>query len=179
MNAKLSQHRVWHSHENRLIMTIQTKPHNLYVSFKSASLYWELGLTRIIPKSTVKGSQWQSLAFIIDWRVVLDSIENERLWTMIGQKKQKKSREPYCDIIFSCGRRLIHEQENTSLACLLHVSLFMQIAYMRLFIIYGPILRFHANDRSSLWLEYSHDQIELIWQGPIICPKLPYTLSPK
>ena len=65
-----------------------------------------------------------------------------RKWKIINHdwpKKQKNSWEPYCDIIFSCGRRLIHEQENTLLACLLHVSLFMQIAYMRLFIIYGPI----------------------------------------
>ena len=39
MNAKLSQHRFWHCHKNRLIKTIQTIPHNLYASFKSASLY--------------------------------------------------------------------------------------------------------------------------------------------
>ena len=29
MNAKLSQHRFWHCHKNRLIKTIQTIPHNL------------------------------------------------------------------------------------------------------------------------------------------------------
>ena len=39
LNAKLSQHKFWHCHENRLIKTIQTIPHNLYVSFKSAFLY--------------------------------------------------------------------------------------------------------------------------------------------
>ena len=43
-----------------------------------------------------------------------------RKWKIINHdwpKKQKNSWEPYCDIIFSCGRRLIHEQENTLLAC--------------------------------------------------------------
>ena len=34
MNAKLSLHGFWHCHENGLIKTIQTIPHNLYVSFK-------------------------------------------------------------------------------------------------------------------------------------------------
>ena len=29
INAKLSQHRFWHCHENRLIKTVQTIPHNL------------------------------------------------------------------------------------------------------------------------------------------------------
>ena len=29
MNAKLSKHRFWHCHENELIKTIQTIPHNL------------------------------------------------------------------------------------------------------------------------------------------------------
>ena len=43
MNAKLSPHRFWPFHENGLIKTIQTIPHNLYVSFKSASLYCGLG----------------------------------------------------------------------------------------------------------------------------------------
>ena len=38
-NARLSQQRFWHCHENRITKTI---PHNLYVSFKSASIYcWE------------------------------------------------------------------------------------------------------------------------------------------
>ena len=41
--AKLSQHRFWHSHENSLIKMIQTIPHNLYVSVKSASLHCGLG----------------------------------------------------------------------------------------------------------------------------------------
>ena len=35
-NARLSQQRFWHCHENRITKTI---PHNLYVSFKSAPLY--------------------------------------------------------------------------------------------------------------------------------------------
>ena len=34
MNAKLSPHRFWPCHENWFIKTIQTIPHNLYVSFK-------------------------------------------------------------------------------------------------------------------------------------------------
>ena len=49
MNAKLSKHRFWHCHENRLIKTIQTIPHNLYVSVKSASLYWGLRLILVYP----------------------------------------------------------------------------------------------------------------------------------
>ena len=48
MNTKLSQHRFWPCHENGLIKTIRTIPHNLYVSFKLASLYCGLGQTRII-----------------------------------------------------------------------------------------------------------------------------------
>ena len=40
MNAKLSPHRVWPCHENGLIITIQTIPHILYVSFKLTSLYY-------------------------------------------------------------------------------------------------------------------------------------------
>ena len=47
MNAKLSLHGFWPCHENGLIKTIQTIPHNLYVSFNLASLYCGLGLTRI------------------------------------------------------------------------------------------------------------------------------------
>ena len=43
MDAKLSQQRFRHCHENWLIKTIQTISHKLYVSFKSASLYWGLG----------------------------------------------------------------------------------------------------------------------------------------
>ena len=39
VNAKLSKHRFWHCHENGLIKTIQTIPHNL-VSFKLTSLYY-------------------------------------------------------------------------------------------------------------------------------------------
>ena len=38
-NTKLSPHRFWPCHEIGLIKTIPMIPHNLYVSFKSASLY--------------------------------------------------------------------------------------------------------------------------------------------
>ena len=34
LNAKVSLHRFWRCHENGLIKTIQTIPHNLYASFK-------------------------------------------------------------------------------------------------------------------------------------------------
>ena len=37
--------RFWHCHENGLIKTIQTIPHNLYVSFKSASLNSGINIT--------------------------------------------------------------------------------------------------------------------------------------
>ena len=49
MNAKLSLQGFWHCHENRLIKTIQTIPHNLYVSFKPASLYCGLRLILVYP----------------------------------------------------------------------------------------------------------------------------------
>ena len=49
MNAKLSLQGFWHCHENRLIKTIQMIPHNLYVSFKSASLYCGLRLILVYP----------------------------------------------------------------------------------------------------------------------------------
>ena len=39
----LSPHRFWPCHENGLIKMIQPIPNNLYVSFKSASLYCGLG----------------------------------------------------------------------------------------------------------------------------------------
>ena len=39
MNAKLSQHRFWPCHENRLIKTIQMTHDNPYVSIKLTSLY--------------------------------------------------------------------------------------------------------------------------------------------
>ena len=39
INAKISQHRFWPCHENELIKTNQTIPHNLYVSFKLTPLY--------------------------------------------------------------------------------------------------------------------------------------------
>ena len=43
MNTKLSKHGFWHYYENGLNKMIQTIPHNLYVSVKSASLYCGLG----------------------------------------------------------------------------------------------------------------------------------------
>ena len=49
MNTKLSQHGFWHCHENGLIKTIQTIPHNLYVSIKLASLYCGLRLILVYP----------------------------------------------------------------------------------------------------------------------------------
>ena len=49
INAKLGQHRFWHCHENGLIKTIQMIPHNLYVSFKLASLYCGLRLILVYP----------------------------------------------------------------------------------------------------------------------------------
>ena len=39
MNTKLNKQRFWHCYENRLIKTIQTIPHNLYVSVRLTSLY--------------------------------------------------------------------------------------------------------------------------------------------
>ena len=52
MNAKLSQHRIWHCHENELIktiLTIQTIPHNLYVSVKLNSLHCGLRIFLVYP----------------------------------------------------------------------------------------------------------------------------------
>ena len=49
MNAKLSKQRFWHCYENRLIETIQTIPHNLYVSFKLTSLYYGLRIILVYP----------------------------------------------------------------------------------------------------------------------------------
>ena len=49
MNAKLSKHRFWHCHENGLIKTIQTIPHNLYVSVKLTSPYCGLRLILVYP----------------------------------------------------------------------------------------------------------------------------------
>ena len=49
MNAKLSKHRFWHCHENGLIQTIQTIPHNLYVSDKLTSLYCGLRIVLVYP----------------------------------------------------------------------------------------------------------------------------------
>ena len=49
MNAKVSPHRFWHCHENGPIKTIQTIPHNLYVSFKLTSLYYGLRIILVYP----------------------------------------------------------------------------------------------------------------------------------
>ena len=49
MNSKLSQHRIWPGHENGLIKTIQTIPHNLYVSVKLTSLFCEVRLILVYP----------------------------------------------------------------------------------------------------------------------------------
>ena len=49
MNAKLSKHRFWYCHENRLIKKIQMIPHNLYMSVKLTSLYCGLKLILVYP----------------------------------------------------------------------------------------------------------------------------------
>ena len=49
MNAKLSKQRFWPCHVNRLIKTIQTIPHNLYVGVKLTSLYCGLRLILVYP----------------------------------------------------------------------------------------------------------------------------------
>ena len=49
MNAKLSPHRFLPCHENCLIKTIQTIPHNIYVSVKLTSLYCGLGIILVYP----------------------------------------------------------------------------------------------------------------------------------
>ena len=54
MNAKLSKQRFWHCYENRLIKTIQTIPHNLYVSVKLTSLYCGLRLILVYPKPQLR-----------------------------------------------------------------------------------------------------------------------------
>ena len=48
MNAKLSLHGFWYCHETGSSRWFKRYPHNLYVSFKSPSLYCELGYTRIL-----------------------------------------------------------------------------------------------------------------------------------
>ena len=40
INSKLSPHRFWTCHEDRLIKTIQATPHDIYLSFMSAPLYF-------------------------------------------------------------------------------------------------------------------------------------------
>ena len=49
MNIKLSKQRFRHCYENGLIKTIQTIPHNLYVSVKLTSLYCGLRLILVYP----------------------------------------------------------------------------------------------------------------------------------
>ena len=49
MNTKLRLHRFWPCHENGLIKTIQTIPHNLHVSVKSASLHCGLKIILVYP----------------------------------------------------------------------------------------------------------------------------------
>ena len=50
INAKLSQYRLWPSHENGPHLdNSDNMLHNLYVSFNSGSLNYVLGLTRINP----------------------------------------------------------------------------------------------------------------------------------
>ena len=60
MNAKLSQHRFWHCHENGLIKTIQTIPHNLYVSVKLTFLYCGLRLILVYPILSKGKLTWHS-----------------------------------------------------------------------------------------------------------------------
>ena len=50
MNTKVNQQTFWHCFENGLIKTIQMIPHNLCVSFKSASLYCGLRLILVYPQ---------------------------------------------------------------------------------------------------------------------------------
>ena len=47
--ARVSQHRFWHCNENGLVMTFQAITHNLYVSFKLASLYCGLRIILVYP----------------------------------------------------------------------------------------------------------------------------------
>ena len=58
MNVKLSQQRFWHCYENGLIKTIQTIPHNLYVSVKLTSFYCGLRLILIEADLTLTFMLW-------------------------------------------------------------------------------------------------------------------------
>ena len=49
MNVKLSLNGFGHCHENGVIKTIQTIPHNLYVSVKLTYLYCGLRLILVYP----------------------------------------------------------------------------------------------------------------------------------
>ena len=49
IGGKLSKQRFWPCHEYGLIKTIQTIPHNLYVSFKLTSLYYGLRIILVYP----------------------------------------------------------------------------------------------------------------------------------
>ena len=54
LQSIFSQHRDWHCHENRLIKTIQTIPHNIYVSVKLISLYCGLRLILVYPNPQLR-----------------------------------------------------------------------------------------------------------------------------
>ena len=64
MNVKLSQQRFRHCYENGLIKTIQTIPHNLYLSVKLTSLYCGLRLILVYPIS-----QWREADLILTYIV--------------------------------------------------------------------------------------------------------------
>ena len=49
MKVKLSLHGFWHCHKNGLIKTIQTTPHNLYLSVKLTSFYCGLRIILVYP----------------------------------------------------------------------------------------------------------------------------------
>ena len=49
INTKLSKQRFRHYYENGLIKTIETIPHNLYVSVKLTSLYCGLRIILVYP----------------------------------------------------------------------------------------------------------------------------------
>ena len=56
MNTKVSPHRFWPCHENGLIKTLQTIPHNLYVSFKLTSLYYGSRIILVYPNPQLRES---------------------------------------------------------------------------------------------------------------------------
>ena len=68
MNAKLSKHGFWHCHENGLIKTIQTIPHNLFVSFP---VLWGcvIRINQDNLKSTAKGSRLETHIWVVGYRL--------------------------------------------------------------------------------------------------------------